>query len=48
MIEPKKYKPTIDLEKITFNFAKDIRIFCKSLTRYLMNFEFYLARVVKI
>lgn len=39
MIEPKKYKPTFDLEKRTFNFAKDIRIFCKSLTRSLINFD---------
>ncbi len=39
MIEPKKYKPTFNLEKRTFNFAKDIRIFGKSLTRSLINFD---------
>lgn len=39
MIEPKKYKPTFDLEKRTFNFAKDIRIFCKSLNMSLINFD---------
>lgn len=39
MIKPKKYKPTFDLEKRTFNFAKDIRIFCKSLNMSLINFD---------
>ncbi len=39
MIKPKKYKPTFDLEKRTFNFAKDIRIFCKSLNMSIINFD---------
>lgn len=39
MTDLKKSKPIFDLEKRTFEFAKDIRLFCKSLPKSIINFD---------
>jgi len=42
MIKDKNSKHVYDLEERTFQFAKNVKLFVKSIQRTIANFEIYL------